>query len=711
MVGLSWLAAHRHRSPHSPRLKCDFDQFESRCLMAAGSAPTNLEQYMLELINRTRENPTAEGQRLLSLAETDPLIRQATANWNLSAFYQLISSYAPEPPLAFNPRLIDAARVETSAMLAANAQRHAPAGYLTNPSVAVASDGQAYLPVGTGAWASGENIFAYSQGVDTASSTAYADYFEAGFLLDWGNPDFGHLKNILAPGPSAANLAVGVYPFSEVGIGLVTNVTPTTPAAYNVGPAIVTQEFGWRQGVSFLTGTFSLDTNGDGFYTPGEGYGGVTIRAQGTGGQGTFQTQAWPTGGYSLRLPAGNYNVTASGPLPGVQTTTITIGADNVGWSVAFNPDQAADIPVPADYDGVGRAEVTTYRSTTGVWTINNPFSGVHTVPFGLLGDIPVPGHYDGGTAELAVFRPSTATWYIFGHGGPYARQFGGFGDIPVPGDYDGDGKTDLAVYRPSTGVWYIFRSRTNTLQVTQWGLPYVDQPVPAAYDGEGRTEIAVLRPTTYQWFIVGPSGYRVTQFGAAGMIPVPGDYDGVGRAEVAVYQPTTGEWFIQPTARSVNFGLSVADSPVPADYDGDGTLDIGVFRNPTAEWFEIGSRVGITSSQLGQGGTGSTLRSLGAISLRAPGPWVGWVVSAGGVQAGSPGTSATASTLSRTSVKSSYFPARTISLTPAGKTPRPTHRHHAHRRPPQIEPARNQSADADSGLTHFTRRRSSKKA
>ena len=710
MMGLPWFASRPRRSVRQARARRDFDRLEARCLLAAGSAPTDLEQYMLELINRTRANPTAEGQRLLTLAATDPLVHRATANWNLGAFYGLISSYAPEPPLAFNPRLIDAARAQTAAMLAANAQRHAPSGYLTNPAVAVAADGQAFLPVGTGSWATGENIFAYSQGVNTASPTAYADYFEAGFLLDWGNPDFGHLKNILTPAPSAANLAAGVYPFSEVGIGLVTNVTPTTRAVANVGPALVTQEFGWRQGVAFLTGTFSLDTTGNGFYTPGEGYGGVTITAQGTRGQGTFQTKTWASGGYSLQLPAGTYNVSATGPLPGIRTTTITIGTDNVGWSIAFQPDQAADIPVPADYDGVGRAEVATYRPTTGLWTIQNPISGVHTVSFGLLGDIPVPGHYDGGTAEVAVFRPSNATWYVYGPSGPYTRQFGLAGDIPVPGDYDGDGKTDLAVYRPSTGVWSILRSGTGTVQISQWGCPYLDQPVPAAYDGGGRTEIAVLRPSTYEWFIVTPTGYRVTQFGGPGMIPVPGDYDGLGRAGIAAYQPGTGIWFIQPTYRAVSFGFPGIDSPVPADYDGDGKVDVGVFRNSTADWFAIGSRSGVIHSQLGRGGIGSTLRSLGAISLKAPGVWVSWIASPGGIQAGSLGTSATTATSTRTTGKSDQWRARPITLTPAGKTPSQRHPVHAQRRPPQAALSRGESAP-EFKVAHFARSRSSKKA
>jgi len=91
------------------------------------------------------------------------------------------------------------------------------------------------------------------------------------------------------------------------------------------------------------------------------------------------------------------------------------------------------------------------------------PSNPTLTVQWGLPGDLPVTGDFDGdGIADLAIFRPSTATWFLvfsvdgFNRAGAARYQWGLPGDVPMPGDYNGDHVTDLAVYRPSTGTWYI---------------------------------------------------------------------------------------------------------------------------------------------------------------------------------------------------------------------------------------------------------------
>ncbi len=334
------LEVSRLRSRVRPRCLPSVSPLEGRTLLsvAADAGPTPAEQYMLELVNNARANPKAEAARLVSLAQTDPILKSAVGSLgvDLNAFTQLMGSYSPLPPLAFNTRLTQGALDHDLAMVAANSQVHSSTGYLTNASVATASDGQVYYPTGTGAWSTGENIFAYSQAVGSRQEQDYINYFYEGFMLDWGNPGFGHLKNIMAPGPAEAS-ATGHPAYSEIGIGLLTNVQPTTPstlAGFNVGPAVMTQEFGYRAGNAFLTGVAYSDANHDQQYEMGEGLGWVTITAVGQGGQGTYQAQTWSSGGYSLALPAGTYTVTATGNLAAPQTVTVTIGQDNVGWDV-----------------------------------------------------------------------------------------------------------------------------------------------------------------------------------------------------------------------------------------------------------------------------------------------------------------------------------------------------------------------------------------
>ena len=89
----------------------------------------------------------------------------------------------------------------------------------------------------------------------------------------------------------------------------------------------------------------------------------------------------------------------------------------------------------------------------------------------GVCDDVPVPGH------------PSDGIWsVIFSSTNiPGAVQWGIPGDVPVTGDYDGDGRTDFAVFRPSTGVWYVVNSATARAFATQWG-DATDVPVPSDF-------------------------------------------------------------------------------------------------------------------------------------------------------------------------------------------------------------------------------------
>ena len=289
-------------------------------------------------------------------------------------------------------------------------------------------------------------------------------------------------------------------------------------------------------------------------------------------------------------------------------------------WPVVVGTGQTQ--PVVANFDGDRKADLAIFRPSSGTWFIANSATGYTTNTtrhWGLATDVPVSADYDAdGRVDAAVYRPSTGSWYVLQSRTNSAATYalGTANDFAVPGDYDGDFRTDPAVYRRSTSVWYILSSSGNyaTVESHQWGLRG-DIPVPSDYDGDGKADLAVYRQSTNTWYILTSSSGLTTsrefQWGVSGDVPVPGDYDGDAITDIAVYRPGTGVWFIRKSttdfATSVSFQWGLAsDVPVPSDFDGDGKTDLAVYRPSTGTWFIAHSTSAYATSasyQWGQNG------------------------------------------------------------------------------------------------------------
>ncbi len=283
-----------------------------------------------------------------------------------------------------------------------------------------------------------------------------------------------------------------------------------------------------------------------------------------------------------------------------------------------------------ADFDGDGKTDISTFRSSNATWYINpsgNPSlsgniapSGFYGVQFGISTDITVPADYDGdGKSDIAVFRgnpgnPDRSVFYILSSQTNTVRveQFGRSGDNPtISGDWDGDGKADLAVYRPDAngGQSYFFyrpSSQSGVDFVTlYWGIAG-DTPIFGDFDGDRKLDATVYRPGENAFYVRRSSDGTMLrqQWGIAADDAIfAGDFDGDGKSDFAVYRfigADAGTWYIlqsgaNPAFRAVRWGLG-SDLPVPADYDGDGKTDFAVFRRSDRVWYILNNASGTSS-------------------------------------------------------------------------------------------------------------------
>lgn len=347
--------------------------------------PTNEEQFYLELINRARANPPAEGVRLATTTDPDVLGAYVSFGVNLALMQSQFVSIPAAPPLSMNATLTTAARAHSQNMLQNNYQGH------NGPDGALTTRLQGYTS-GANGWSIGENVYAYSKSVW---------YGHAGFEVDWGGPITtggmqsppGHRQNIHNPG------------FREAGIGVVLGSNG------GVGPQLVTQDFGSVGGLlPFVTGVVYRDLNGNGFYDPGEGVGGVTVTVSNANSYAVTAS----SGGYSIPVSgSGSYTVNFSGgSVPANQMSVSVVNAQNVKADYAVSGTATpTPTPTPTATPTPGSAATLANISTRAVVGTNENVliggfivTGTQTKKLIIRGigpSLPLPGKMLNPTLEL----------------------------------------------------------------------------------------------------------------------------------------------------------------------------------------------------------------------------------------------------------------------------------------------------------------------
>jgi hypothetical protein len=299
---------------------------------ASPSEPTNDEQMLIELINRARHNaPKYAIDFGLSVPLTDA---------------------TPQPPLAVNTSLVGSARFHANEMATYNYFDHQSAVTGDWPNK-MAHDNGYPLP---GFWELDNN---YIESI--AAGTTTPEHTLDILLVDEGIDPPGHRIHLL-----------GMHEFfathDEIGAGHAFNSVSTYRNYWAIHTALD------EDTRKFVTGVVYNDTTPDHFYTAGEGLAAVTVEALTPGTTNVIgSTTTFASGGYSLKLANGPYDIRFSG---GALAEPIT------HKSVVVGPNNAK-------------------IDSLSLW--NQNADGVWGVAANWLGGVP------NGTGTTAVFQSETA--------------------------------------------------------------------------------------------------------------------------------------------------------------------------------------------------------------------------------------------------------------------------------------------------------------
>lgn len=269
-----------------------------------GAHPNGHEQKLLWLMNRARQDPTAEGQFLAAI--DDPLIASRLSGFrvNLTLLRAEFAAIPQAPPAAFDARLYEAALAHSLDMIARDRQDH-----VGQRDRVTAAGFQTLSHRG--------NAYAFSE---------FALEGHAAFNVDWGGRDGTGMQ----PGRLHRHAIMSVDgTLTNVGLAVVADLEPRN----QVGPFVITGNYEQADDGfvdhhnRFLVGTVWADLDGNGRYDDGEGIGGVTVMPD----RGPYFAVTAAGGGYAIpMLTPGAVAVRFAGAGVPEHTRTVTVGSTSV---------------------------------------------------------------------------------------------------------------------------------------------------------------------------------------------------------------------------------------------------------------------------------------------------------------------------------------------------------------------------------------------
>jgi uncharacterized protein YkwD len=555
-------------------------QANAQALYSIGS-PTNYQQYMLELINRARANGGAEATRLglSGLQEGPPNVNGEP--WTIQNSVQ---------PLSWNSLLRNAAQGHSDRLNNADqfflgvsphtfggmtpSQRIAAAGYSSAPYNGPTTPA-GYFPGNENVW---EEVSQGSGPYTGARLTAAILQAHNELFTDQGVPGRGHRNTIM--------LAF----FREIGIGITTGTDNQANPGQPNGPfdsIYIVQNFATDSNQKpFITGVVYRDANGNNFYDPSEGIGGVRVDVTNT----TFYAVTASSGGYSVPVAGnGSYTVTFSGgSLPTVQKSATVANGLNVKVDYLAGEKEMPTGPVAtADFNGDGSTDYLLFNPSTrrtAIWYLQgNAFlSGAYgpTLPAGWavagvadfnLDTKPDYVLFNASTRQTAVWYLSNATFLS----GAYGPTLPAGWTLIAAADFNNNGRPDYVLFNPSTrqtAIWYL---NGTTFSVGAYGptLPAAWTLIATAdFNNNGRPDYVLFNPSTRQtaiWYLNGTT-FSVGAYGptlpAAWTLQGAADFNANAKPDYLLFQASTRQtaiWYLNGTA----FAGSAYGPTLPAGY------------------------------------------------------------------------------------------------------------------------------------------------